>query len=88
MHQIILLQNRAPEIYAANNKQKQKRAASRSFIVTRRVLTRAEGQQPAQEAVQMMKPVPKKKSAPQDAVVAINLGKSELGALVGKKRFI
>ncbi|KAB8228377.1 uncharacterized protein BDW43DRAFT_291574 [Aspergillus alliaceus] len=55
------------ELYTTNEKQKRKRAAPRSYIATGGVLTGAEGQQLAQESIQIMDlgvPVPKKRAPP------------------------
>jgi hypothetical protein len=67
MHEVILLRHQMAELRAVNEKQKRKRMAPRSYIATGGVLTGAEGQQRAQEAIQMMvgEPVPKKRAPPQ-----------------------
>jgi hypothetical protein len=64
MHKVLLLDQEIKGLRAANEKQKRKCATSRSFITTRGVLTGAEGQQLAQEAIQMMEPVAKKCAPP------------------------
>jgi hypothetical protein len=64
MHKVLLLDQEIKGLRAANEKQKRKRATPRSFIATRGVLTGAEGQQLAQEAIQMMEPVAKKRAPP------------------------
>jgi hypothetical protein len=43
MHEVILLQHQMTELRAANEKQKRKRTAPRSFIATRGVLTGSKG---------------------------------------------
>jgi hypothetical protein len=64
MHKVLLLDQEIKGLRAANEKQKRKRATPRSFIATGGVLTGAEGQQLAQEAIQMMEPVAKKRAPP------------------------
>jgi hypothetical protein len=66
MHKVLLLDQEIKGLRAVNEKQKQKRATPRSYIATRGVLTGAEGQQLAQEAIQVMEmePVPKKRAPP------------------------
>jgi hypothetical protein len=68
MHEVILLRHQMTELRAANEKQKQKHTAPRSFIATGGVLTGSEGQQLAQEAMQAMdlvESVPRKRAPPQ-----------------------
>jgi uncharacterized protein with von Willebrand factor type A (vWA) domain len=67
MHEVILLQHQMTELRAANEKQKQKHTAPRSFIPTGGVLTGSEGQQLAQESMQAMdlvESVPRKRAPP------------------------
>jgi hypothetical protein len=67
MHEVILLRHQVIELRAANKRQKQKRAAPRSYIATGGVLTGSEGQQLAQEALQAMdlvEPIHKKRAPP------------------------
>lgn len=65
MHKVLLLDQEIKGLHAANKKQKRKRTTPRSFIATGGVLTGTEGQQLAQEAIQVMEPVPKKRAPPQ-----------------------
>jgi hypothetical protein len=66
MDEVILLRHQMTDLRAANEKQKRKHAAPKFYIATRGVLTGAEGQQLAQEAVQMMvgKPGCRKRAPP------------------------
>lgn len=67
MHEVILLRHQASELRSANKRQKRKRTAPRSYITTGSVLTGAEGQQLAGEAIQSMdlgEPGLKRKHAP------------------------
>jgi hypothetical protein len=66
MHKVLLLDQEIKGLRVANKKQKRKRATPRSYIATGGVLTGAEGQQLAQEAIQVMEmePVPKKHAPP------------------------
>jgi hypothetical protein len=67
MHKVLLLDQEIKRLRAANEKRKRKRATPRPYIATGGVLTGAEGQQLAQEAIQAMEmePVPKKRAPPQ-----------------------
>jgi hypothetical protein len=67
MHKVLLLDQEVKELRAANEVQKRKRTAPRSFIATGGVLTGSEGQQLAQEAIQRMgleDPIPRKRAPP------------------------
>ena len=51
MHKVLLLDQEVKELRAVNEKQKQKREAPRSYIATGGILTEAEDQQLAKEAI-------------------------------------
>ncbi|KAL2008985.1 hypothetical protein VTN00DRAFT_7179 [Thermoascus crustaceus] len=65
MHEVLMLRQQMEELRAANQHQKRKREAPRSFIATGGILAGAQGQQLAQEAEQALGEVQeRKKRAP------------------------
>jgi hypothetical protein len=64
MHEVIILRQQVQELRTANQHQKRKREAVRSYIATGGTLTGAEGQQLIQEAEQAQQEEPKRRAPP------------------------
>jgi hypothetical protein len=64
MHEVIILRNQVEELRTANQHQKRKREAVRSYIATGGILTGAIGQQLAQEAEVVQEEEPRQRAPP------------------------
>jgi hypothetical protein len=64
IHEVIILCNQVEELRIANQHQKRKREAVRSYIATGGILTGTKGQQLAQEAEVVQQEEPRKRAPP------------------------